>query len=273
MKKIIFCLALLGSINPLFSQKPTPNAPPALSWSENHQLGNLYQVASQDPFFSRQKNPDFDYYLSILEKHIKILEYRIQIKATWWSDTELKTLLVLAGAMSIGLCAALIYPAIRELQTGKYKDSFIPAALLTTLPSLKFTRAEKKKLNRISLSEKPTIVYEDIFDKWRYAHIMNSLSNEDVEKLNYLARRRAVQNSYDKIMLGTGLSLFTAIVTACYPVYNAFHYTEYLEAQLKRAKEIYKNLSQAQERCHFPFATSITPTDPDRARTLAPIEV
>ncbi len=245
MKKIIFCLALLGLINPIFSQQSTQNTPPSLSWSENQQLGNLYVVAQQDPFFATQNNPDFDYYLGILEKHIKILEYKIQTKATWWSDTQLKALIFLVGAASMGLLGALIYPAIRELQTGKYKEACIPAALLTTLPSLKFTRSEKRKLNRISLEEKPTIVYEDIFDKYRHADTINSLSDADIEKLNYLARRLAVKNSYEKILLGGGASLFIATIMLYFPIYNALHYTEYLEGQLKQDKEIYAHLSDA----------------------------
>jgi len=273
MKKIILCLVLLGSINHFSLPNETDKKTvPSLSWSEQSALNNLYQVSVMDPSFADQRNPDFDYYLTLLEKHIKIIEYKIKTKESGWESTELKMGLLIAGATSIGLFCFWAYSDLHAFFTGTYTKASIPAAMLKVLPSLKFKRAERKKLDLITVKE--TVVrYKDVFEKYSYADKINALTSSDIQKLDYLGRRIAVDNAKFGIFVAGGLSSFIGTVISCPFIYNAVYYTEYLEKQLKTDKDIYADLLEEKIRRQNVFQKGLTPANPDRAKRLASIEV
>src|SRR3990170_6465485 len=160
MNKFFLSIAFLITTTHALSNDAV-SSPTTLTPVERDRLRALYTVAAMIPLFEKEGDIDFDYFLDVLEKHVKIIEHKIRTKKSGWSSKSLKISLAVTGILTTGL-SCLTYPIWHSLSTGKFYNATIPYSMIAQLPSLKFTRSEKKKLDLIDV-KKITILCENIY--------------------------------------------------------------------------------------------------------------
>ena len=269
MKKILLGLILLiSSAHALCNNVDNPI--PTLTPADRLYLKALYELADRVPSFEKEGNLDFDYYLDVLEKHIKIIENKIRTKKNGWSSKRLKIGLAVTTITGAGL-ACLIYPVYQELSTGIFNNANVPYSMIEKLSSLTFTRAEKKKLDLVDV-KKITIVCEEFSEQYSWRSKINALSPSAQKNLDYLASKNAISLAKGRIWAASATLLGIIATLLCPQIYKAIYYTEHLTNRLERDRRLYKILLKEKNNRQLAAINSLH-DNRERAQRLASVEV
>lgn len=258
MKKIILSLALLV-FTPHLLPSNTNEEMPMLTASDHFHLASLYNIAHSNPNFEKTADIDLDYYLNLLEKQIRIIEYKIKKKENKWSDQGFQAKIALSSLLTLGIQYILYYIG-RPLWTGKFNRVNIDYNMLEKLSSLQFSSTERKKLDRIYI-ENIRIIFTDIEKPmhalnnwllWRKDSIqrqLNNLSDSDLQKLNYLARSQAVSNT-KMLLVAVGILGLAVLSFLLYEIiYHQELLQQWLQKRLDDTKDLYHRLLN-EKICH-----------------------
>lgn len=246
MKKILLSLVLLAS-TPYILSNNISNELPVLTKDDLFFLNSLYNVANSTPDFEKTAHINFDYYLDLLKKNTKIIQHKIDIKESKWSDRGLQGTIIISSLFTMGV-GYIMYLIGHELWTGTFSGVSIPSQKLKELSSLKFTRAERKKLDRIEVKkitityEKPQYSFVSIWEEQDMQRQLNNLSEADLKKLSYLARKQAIWNARMVLAIIGSCGLLEVGALLFQPLYEAIYYQEVLQQQLKDTKDLHSRL-------------------------------
>jgi len=221
MRKILFGLLgffIVGAVLCEGTRKPT------LSSYDYDSLEKLYKYDSNGSLSQELDNLAIDYYLRILSQHIKILEHEIAEKRSWFGRSDVRFFfaqltfekvfrsIYMAAVLSfsIYLIEKSAYKEFQQMRLGKFSQATVPNFMLRMLRYIRFTRAEKQRLNNRHV------------DKIYYASASylrrKSYTAREQEKIKYLARKLApIQTIVAMFMCGAiSLCFFVLLVGFLY---------------------------------------------------------
>ncbi len=240
VKKIIFCLALLAPTTYLLSANK--EEVPTLTSQEQSALNNLYLVDEHIPSFEKTTDLDFDYHLALLEKHRQILQHEIRSNKSGWSVKSSEIAFVVAvAALSTAGFGYIIHHLWQNLSTGKFGNVNIHYDLLKTLSSLKYSRSERKKLDRVSV-DKITITYEQPWEETLARMRANCLSPSERQNLAYFTRSEAIRNAQTGIGAIAACWAFLTAWILGPTMYGTIYYADNLAKELERDKILHQRL-------------------------------
>jgi hypothetical protein len=240
MKKLFLSLVLLASTH-IFIHSADKNTSNPIS-AEHAKLYELYKVAITGYLFPQSNNFDFDYHIDKLEKEIEILQRKLHTNESGWSSVEIKFALFWM-ALSTIICSLPVWSETQDifnkLSTGKFGTINIDYdEIAAKLPSLKYTRAQRKKLDRIEVTPR-IIVYTYFYNPFYNSndHPAHQWSEAEEKKVLYFARNKALNDAYFKIAFPIVTSFIMGVIPALVIIIDEIiHHQKYLAEKLTQAK-------------------------------------
>jgi hypothetical protein len=278
MKKLFLSLVLLATITPLFCDSTDKTISNAIS-AEYAKLNELYKIAIVSNMFPQTNTFDFEYYINRTETDMQTLQQKIRSNESGWSTPDVKIsffAMILITSLMIYTYPLPIKDVLHKVYTGKFGTIDIDYdSIATTLPSLKFSRAQRKKLDRIHA--KPKIIYTN--DDDYNNHPVARWSEAEHKKLLYFTRNQALRDAYFQMFL-MGITFTLGIAPFLLPIIDAvIHHQEHLTEQLTCAKARYQYLMQKkqehleQERTIEAYRAQKAYLTANRAQTLSIVEI
>lgn len=190
-----------------------------LTYEENRALDAFYLHDANGTLLEVLNPSHIDYYLRILPLHIKILENkRAQLSG---SNEVLWLLLFFYTGMSVWFGWPL-YNKIQQFMAGNLGRVWIPSSMLDNLRSIRFTRAEKRKLDLVS--------FENIDDSF-YGSYDKIYTAIEKEKIIYLGKRLALKKIKKDICMASVMPACCALLE------GAFLYNLYMGVTIKNGNK------------------------------------
>jgi hypothetical protein len=229
MRKIIFSLLSIFSVHTALC---ADRSYIRLSPEEDRALEALYMHDKKGTLLEVLTMEHIDYYLRILPLHIKFLENERK------QPSEEMNGVVTGGVIFTVLtvsCLLAFYNKIQQLMAGKLGSVWLSREMLSDLRSIKFSRAEKKKLDQIS--------FENINSSF-YGSYDKDYTSAEEKKIVYLGKRLALKNIKKDIFGASATSVFSAMMAGvCFYVF----YNKYFGA-MERDKRLLELLINEKER-------------------------
>jgi hypothetical protein len=201
MKKKLLSLLLVGLATSSAFCSDNDIKKPVLQLTEYDysRLQELYRYYSKGSLFQEIDEVFFDDYLDSLLKHIKILEQEIAENKSWVERSDVKAFfaelqcytelrlyfLMYAGVFAVlsGFLMSPVYKEYQQIKLDKFKNVNIPNYMIKMLSFIKFTRAEKRRLDQREVNN---INYSSSQRLNRKPY-----TKREEEKIKYLGRKLA----------------------------------------------------------------------------------
>ena len=212
MKNKILGLLMIFAVNSALCS-PINQSMMRLSPEEERALDALYMHDRKGTLLEALSMEHIDYYLWILPHHIKFLENERKNPSQDRDGVICASLMFTAMAI---YSVVSLYNKIQQLMAGNLGRIWLSNEMLSDLRSIRFTRAEKKKLDQIN--------FENINGSF-YGSYDKVYTPVEEKKIVYLGKRLALKNIKKDIFTAGSMSAIGAMTTSFwyYELYNRYY--------------------------------------------------